>query len=164
LNSIQDATNDAISTRPAEAGDESFLYRLYASTRSREWATLALPEEEKEALMRMQFDAQASSYRTQFPASEHSVILSFGTPAGRIWTDESAREIKVLDVSVLPEFQSRGLGTHVMKASVERARNAKKPLRHSVLKWNSRAISFYLGLGFVPCGGDDFFLQLERLP
>lgn len=122
------------------------------------------PEAEKQALMRMQFEAQSASYRSQYPASEHRMILAGGLPAGRVWIDGSPREIKVLDISISPEFQSQGLGTRILGDCIETARNSRKPLRHSVLKWNSRAIAFYLRLGFVPCGGDQFFLQLERLP
>jgi GNAT superfamily N-acetyltransferase len=154
----------SISARSTRAEDEPFLYRLYASTRAREWATLDLPEAQKEGLMRTQFESQSNSYQRQFPNSEHTVVLASEEPAGRIWLNEDAREIKVLDLALLPQFQSLGIGSQLMKGCQDRARKTGKPLRHSVLKWNSGAISFYLRLGFTPCGGDEFFLQLEWLP
>jgi GNAT superfamily N-acetyltransferase len=154
----------SISARSPLPEDEPFLFRLYASTRAREWAALDLPESEKNALMRMQFESQANSYRSQFPQSEHTIVIAGEEPAGRIWLDEGTNVIKVLDLALLPQFQSRGIGTKLMKGCQERARKAGKPLRHSVLKWNSEAISFYLRLAFTPCGGDEFFLQLEWLP
>ncbi len=112
----------------------------------------------------MQFESQAKSYNSQFPQSEHSVVLVGEEPAGRIWLNEDKKEIKVLDLALLPAFQNQGVGSRLMKSCQERAKAAGKPLRHSVLKWNSGAISFYLRLGFTPCGGDEYFLQLEWLP
>jgi ribosomal protein S18 acetylase RimI-like enzyme len=157
-------TTASLATRPPAPEDESFLFKLYASTRAREWALLDRPEAEKEELMEMQFRLQAASYTSGFPNSEHSIVLVDDAPAGRIWIDEGPREIKILDISVLPEFQGRGIGTQLLQDCQERARTRAKPLRHSVLRWNSGAISLYFRLGFVPCGHDEFFLQLEWLP
>ncbi len=50
-------TNLKISLRPASPEDEHFLLKLYASTRQEEMALLNWPEGQKEAFLRMQFNA-----------------------------------------------------------------------------------------------------------
>ncbi len=153
-----------VSLRPPLSSDEAFLYALYASTRAAEWARLDLPESEKESLMEMQFRGQSRSYTSQFPHSEHSIVLSNGEPAGRTWLNEGPDEIKVLDIAILPRFQRQGIGAQLMTECQRRARMSAKPLRHSVLRWNAGAIAFYIRLGFVPYAEEQFFLQLEWRP
>ena len=55
--------------RPMQAGDEPFLFRLYASTRSAEMALVDWSDEQIETFLRMQFAAQHRYYQDQFRAA-----------------------------------------------------------------------------------------------
>jgi ribosomal protein S18 acetylase RimI-like enzyme len=63
------------------------------------------------------------------------------------WREDPA-EGYVLNLAVLPEHQAGGIGTRVMEELQQRAREARVPLRLSVLRTNPRAQAFYHRLGF----------------
>jgi hypothetical protein len=76
-----------VTLRPAQSNDEPLLYALYASTRADEMQLVDWSPEQKEAFVRMQFEAQRQHYPRVFPDAEHSVILVDGTAA---WSMRSA--------------------------------------------------------------------------
>jgi len=113
-------------------------------------------EAEKQQFLEFQFRAQARSYSSQFPGSEHNIILIDDQPAGRIWTDEWEDEIRLLDIAILPEFRNRGAGTILLEQLQERARTADKAVRHSVEVNNAAAIRLYQRMGFLIAADYDF--------
>ena len=68
------------------ANDDEFLLRVYSTTRTEEMATVPWSEEQKQAFLEMQFNAQRQSYLEQFPEAEHHVIMQDGVSAGRLPT------------------------------------------------------------------------------
>ena len=64
-----------ITFRPIRSGDEPLLCRIYASTRQDELAPLDWPEEEKEAFLRQQFEAQHQFYQAEFSKAEFNKSL-----------------------------------------------------------------------------------------
>ena len=150
------------SLRPASDADEGFLYRLYEATRGQQFQLLPLPPEQIEALVRMQFNAQRSGYRQQYPASEDSIILLNGEPAGRVWLDGSSRlELHLLDIAILPKYQGQGVGTGVVRQAMEEARAAGKTISLHVSRTNVRAFDFYRRLGFEVTGGDQMNVEMK---
>lgn len=150
------------SLRPASDADEGFLYRLYESTRGQQFQLLPLPPEQIEALVRMQFNAQRGGYRQQYPASEDSIILVNGEPAGRVWLDGSSPvELHLLDIAILPKYQARGLGTEVVRQTMEEARAAGKTMSLHVSRTNVRAFDLYRRLGFEVTGGDEMNVEMK---
>ena len=97
----------------------------------------------------MQFDAQRAEYDARFPGARYSVILVDGRPAGRLWVGEDAREIRLLDIAILPEFQNHGVGARLVRDLIEEAATTARPLRHMVFILNTGARRFYERLGFV---------------
>lgn len=142
-----------IQPRPALPDDDPFLADVYASTREDELSLTGWPEEQKRAFCRMQFEAQRSDYRKRFPGMADQVILADGEPAGRMIVYEDNREIRLLDIALLPAFRNRGIGSKLIRGLQDRARAAGKPLRHAVLQAN-RAVAFYRRHGF--------FIQEEK--
>ena len=150
-----------ISTRSAVFEDEDFLYKLYASTREAEFAMMAITDEQRAELIRGQFELQKRGYASQYPNSVHSVIEVDGQPAGRIWINEDEEEILVVDLALLPEFQRKGIGTYLMRQSMERAASIGKPVRGTVLWYNVASLEFVRMLGFVGTRADEIFVGVE---
>lgn len=141
--------HDPITLRPAAPEDEALLFRLYASTREEELAPLPWDEAMRDAFLRMQFDAQRTHYRRFYPNSEHSIILRDGVAAGRLWVERNEKEIRILDIALLPEHRGHGVGAELFRRHIREAEQVGRPLRHSVEKNNLRAMRFYERLGFV---------------
>ena len=142
-----------ITQRPAGPDDEDFLYKLYCTTRSKEIEAMSLEPAQQEIFLRMQFVAQKLSYQAEFPASIHNIILFEGRPVGRVITMRMEREDRYIDIALLPEYRSLGIGRRIIEDLLAESARAKLPARFHVLKTN-RAIHLYERLGFIITGDD----------
>jgi ribosomal protein S18 acetylase RimI-like enzyme len=124
-----------------------FLRGLYASTREEELLTLDWNEEQKDAFVRQQFSAQHAHYQAYYPAATFDLVLLDGEPAGRLYVEEWPKEIRLIDISLLPRARGLGIGSHLLAGLMERARRAGKPLTIHVEVYN-RAMHLYRRLGF----------------
>jgi GNAT superfamily N-acetyltransferase len=147
--------------RSATSDDDSFLYRLYCTTREDELNAVNFPQEQREQFLQMQFIAQKTHYETYFPNSVHRIITTEGKPIGREYVYRSDVEILLLDLVLLPEFCSLGIGTVLLKRLFEESARTKKPLRLHALKYNNRALSLYERLGFYTIDDDGIYYFLE---
>lgn len=138
-----------ITLRRAEAADEAILFEIYASTREKELNLVDWGAAERQAFLRMQFDAQRTHYRQEYPDSQHDIILLNGRPIGRIWVERNQREICILDIALLPADRGAGVGTYLFREAIREAEETRRPLRHSVERNNPDALRFYERLGFV---------------
>lgn len=129
--------------------DDAFLLALYGSTRAEELGQVEWAEGQQEAFLRWQFDMQRREYDTRFPDARHQLILINDEPAGRIWVGEDQEQIRLLDISLLPQFQKRGAGTKLLRELMAEAGRAGKLLRHMVFVLNNDAHRFYERMGFV---------------
>lgn len=138
-----------LSLRPVTPEDDEFLLSVYASTRLEELSQVEWAEGQKETFLRWQYDLQRREYEARFPDASYDVILIDDQPAGRIWKGEDEKQIRLLDIALLSEFQKRGAGTLLLRQLIEHAIEAQKPLRHMVFVLNNDAHRFYERLGFV---------------
>jgi len=152
-----------LALRPATAADAEFLYRVYANTRYEELAPAGWPPEQVEAFLRMQFRAQDTHYRTHNPAAAFDIILVAGEPAGRLYVDRRPAEIRVVDISLLPEYRGRGAGSALFTALFAEAAAAGLPVRIHVEAFNP-ARRLYDRLGFVPIDTTGVYHLLEWVP
>lgn len=133
---------------PAQAGDETFMFQVYAGTRAEEMTLVDWTDEQKAAFLNMQFEAQSRHYRTHYPAAEYSIILRGGERVGRLIMDRSAAQHLIIDIALLTEFRSLGIGTAILANLQEEARQAGLPLVLRVEFFNP-AMRLYARLGFV---------------
>src|ERR1700684_3507106 len=104
----------AVCTRPVRTPDDNaFLVSLYAAVRRPEVTVLGWSGAQADAFIRMQLDAQTRRYGAVFPAARHVIITVGGEAAGRLILDRSAREVRIVDLSLLPEFRHAGVGSDV---------------------------------------------------
>lgn len=158
---------DKITLRPAVPEDLALLAVIYASTRADEMAMVPhWTEEQKQAFLTHQFNAQHSYYQQVYPNAQYSIILSHGVPAGRIYIERELieRNIRVIDITLLPEFRGQGIGEYLFKQLQDEARQAGKILSIHV-EQNNRARHLYERLGFsVKKETHGIYLLMEWIP
>lgn len=127
-----------------------FLLRLYATTRADEMAMVTdWTDEQKEWFIRMQFQAQHAWYQEHYGDAQFDLVLIDGVPAGRLYVHRRAKEIRLVDISLMPELRGRGIGSALLGELMAEAEAAGKPLTIHVEKFNP-AMRLYLRLGFKP--------------
>jgi ribosomal protein S18 acetylase RimI-like enzyme len=142
------ATNLAgVSLRRAVPEDDTFLLRVYASTRAEELALTDWSEQQKDSFVRLQFDAQRASYANDSAGAEYWVIQSDGIDVGRMITDRNDEQIALMDIAVLPEFRHRRIGSVLMARLLDEASRTEKTVRLYVERFNP-ALQWYQRLGF----------------
>lgn len=146
--------------RAAAAGDDAFLYRLYAGTRTEELATTGWSAAQQETFLRSQFAARQSSYRLAFPHAATGIVVQGRAAVGALIVHRADDEIRLVDIALLPAYRAAGIGGRLIRELMAEARAAGKPLRLAVLK-NNPAMRLYVRLGFAPTGTDALYLNME---
>src|SRR4028119_657085 len=80
-----------VTLRPIRDEDREFLFRVYAATREEELAPVPWTPEQKEAFLRMQFDAQHAYYQEHYAGADFDVALADGEAVGRPYLARWAR-------------------------------------------------------------------------
>jgi ribosomal protein S18 acetylase RimI-like enzyme len=143
--------------------DEAFLFAVYASTRQEELAMTNWDAETKSAFVQSQFKAMRAGYADMFPDGQFSIVLLDGQRIGRLVLHRTARELHVVDMALLSEFCSRGIGHQLMSDILAEAANTKRKVGLHVLKMN-RAIRFYQRFGFVKVSDEGPYDRMEWHP
>jgi ribosomal protein S18 acetylase RimI-like enzyme len=134
---------------------------VYASTRTEELAVAPWDDAAKEAFLRMQFSAQDRWYHDQMPDASYQVVLVDGEPAGRLYVERRGDEIRIVDISLLPEHRGKGLGTALLRELLAEADAAGKRITIHVERFNP-ALRLYERLGFAQIEDKGVYLLLER--
>ena len=152
-----------ITYRYASPEDEGFLFELYASTRTEELNAWGWDTEQQEAFLKMQFHAQQTSYKNQFPNSNYQIVLVQQLAVGSMLVIRDEAEIRLGDIAILPEYRDRGIGSFLLQNLLAEASQAAKPVRLQVIQFN-RAIQLYQRLGFSKVGDNGTHFLMEWQP
>lgn len=147
----------------ATAADRDFLFEVYAASRDAEMALVPWTEAQKQAFLRMQFDAQDRHYRAHYPDAQFQVIHHEGRAIGRLYVYECAGEIRVMDIALLPPWRGRGIGTSLLRDILARAAASSRAVTLHVEHHNP-ARRLYHRLGFRPVGEDGVYLRMRWDP
>ena len=142
------------------AADDAFLARVYASSRAEELAITGWSEELKADFCRRQFDAQSAYYAANYKGASFQIIERDGWPAGRLYVARWEKEIRIVDITLLPEFRGSGIGTKLLRDLQKEARAAGKSLTIHVERFN-RALELYQRLGFREIDDKGVYLLME---
>jgi ribosomal protein S18 acetylase RimI-like enzyme len=152
-----------VALRSVVAADEPLLLRVYASTREEELAPVPWSGEQKAAFVALQFAAQSAHYAEHYAGMSSDVILVDGEGAGRLLVARWAREIRIVDITLLPPFRGRGAGSELLAELMDEATEMAKALSIHVERHN-RARALYERLGFRPVGETGVYLRMEWDP
>ena len=152
-------TSPLIRLDPIAPEDEPFLYRTFASTRSDEMALTGWNPQQQELFLRMQYEAQRSSYLMQMPDAEYWIIRRDEMAAGRLILHRTSEKIYVVDIALIPEFRGLGIGSDLMEAIMHEASLAGKAVGLHVERFNP-ALRWYERLGFTVIGSGPIYLEM----
>ncbi len=153
----------ALTCRPIAPEDEPFLSEIYATTRDDLRQVPWENEEQKSVFLALQFRAQHKYYLQQFPKAALDLILLRAKPVGRFYLDRRADEIRILDLSILPEFRNRGIGTLFLKELLDEGGQTELPVT-IYLQRDDPARRLYERLGFTKIEESGFNHLLEWRP
>jgi ribosomal protein S18 acetylase RimI-like enzyme len=147
-----------VSLRPVDPDDEDFLYELFCQTLGDDLTTLDAAQ--RAAILRIQFKAQLHTYSAQFPRADHQIIMLDDRVIGRVLVERTESEHRGVDIALLPEYRSGGIGTMLIQELLDEAAGAGKPFRISVVRTNP-ALHLYDRLGFKTTGESFTHFMLE---
>lgn len=150
---------DNLNVRPAADGDQEFMKRLYASTRD-DLRQIQADPDFIDTLIAMQQNIQIAGYRNTYPDAQYLVLEHDGEAVGRIVVNTDSREMRLVDISLLPQARGKGFGTAVLRALQRCAAEKNLPLALSVHSSNPQAKRLYLTLGFQLASGDAMTEQM----
>ena len=138
----------AYTLRPVQEEDEELLLELYSSTRADEMALVSWDAVQKQTFLQMQFSAQQRHYRAYFPHATHDLILAEGQPVGRLYVDRREAEIRILDITLLPQARGRGIGMRIIQDLMKEADFQNQSCSIYVESFN-QSLGLFQRLGFV---------------
>ena len=153
-----------ISQRRYTNNDLTFLETLYGTTREYELANANFTPAEKAAFISQQFSAQTLHYTGNYCTDHFNIVEVDGVPAGRLFIDFWDREIRIVDIALLPQFQQSGLGSYLIKEVFKTASQSDKPVTIHV-EFQNPARVLYERLGFkYKQQTNDVYLLMEWVP
>jgi ribosomal protein S18 acetylase RimI-like enzyme len=157
---LKAAAEFGLSFRPCTDADLPFLMEVYASTRREEVAQTGWPEATQRAFLASQFEAQHRYYRMAYTQAEWLVIERDGEPIGRLYVDERERELRIVDIALLPGSRGKGLGAALLLDII-----ASTPKIVSIhVEMNNPAMGLYRRLGFTEIEQQGVYFLMERPP
>lgn len=147
--------------------DRPFLRRLYGLLREDELAmAVDWTEEFKNAFVDQQFEAQTTYYHEHYKGAEFFIVESgegAGESVGRFYLHHREREIRLMDISFLPEHRGKGLGSRLLADLLARGEKEGKRVTIHVEKYNP-ALRLYARLGFREAADRGVYWLLEWVP
>jgi len=148
--------------RPEAEADRDLLFRLFISTRELELSLVDWNDSQKEAFLRQQFQAQYRHYRAHYACADFNIIECDGHSVGRLCVNRT-HEIRIVDISLLPEFRGQGIGTSLLEEIFEEGTVSGFAVSLHVEKHNP-AQSLYRRLGFEILEDQGiYWLMLRRI-
>ncbi|MBW8875466.1 MAG: GNAT family N-acetyltransferase [Acidobacteria bacterium] len=139
-----------VTFRPIAPDDMELLLRVYHSTREEELAmVMDWTAEQKDTFVQQQFNAQHAWYQDHYEGAQFDIILVDGVPAGRLYVHRRPREIRLVDITLLPEFRKGGIGTSLLRELLAEGETSDRPVTIHVEVFNP-AMRLYERLGFRP--------------
>ena len=139
----------AIILRPTAFHDTEFAWTLYR--------TLMKPVAEE--LFEWDEHLQRRFIENDLASGEASIITIAGRATGWIRVRETAREICVLQLYLVPKFMNRRVGRVIIRQLIDRARSTQRQLFLELTNHN-RARLMFERLGFITTGESRHKLQM----
>lgn len=118
-------------------------------------------DSEKEKFLRSQFEAQQKHFRFYYPKANYDIVLLHNQPVGYMYVDRGPKWLLGVDIAMLPEHRSTGIGSLLIRDLLSEAEKKGVPFEIQVLKHNTAALRLYERLGFSYTGEEGIHFQME---
>ncbi|CAN5213997.1 hypothetical protein BH20ACI1_BH20ACI1_17870 [soil metagenome] len=146
---------------PVSHSDYPLLFEIYISSRADELKFVPWTDEQKNAFLETQFQAQTDHYYSTYSDGSFDLIKLEDQPAGRLFQAELDDEIRIIDLTLLPQFRNRGIGTLLLSEVLESGANQKKSVT-IYLDTDNPAQTLFSRLDFIPVADDGVYCLWER--
>lgn len=153
-----------LSARLIKPTDQPFLFELFTDVRGKGLENTLLSDHQKQAFLQSQFDAMHTSYAENFPSAQHHIVSRSGKDVGRIYTNISHDEIRILDMIIHAQVRGSGIGSELMRTMIYHSNDSDKVLRFYVWATNTEAQRFYHHHGCEMVRDDGGYFLFERIP
>lgn len=145
--------------------DLDFLQQLYAAVRAAELAQTGWTNTQKRAFTDAQFALQHRHYTDNYRGAEMLVIERDGARIGRVCVCPFPAEIRLMDIALVEDHRGRGIGSSLLRAIIDIARDRAVALTLHVEPENP-AQRLYRRIGFrlIERRGIYDFLSLQATP
>lgn len=141
--------NQEIQLTNTSERDISFLEEVYIQSRWDELAQVAYwSEDQKRDFLISQFHAQKKHYDQHYVHARFSIILVRQERAGRLYLYPAGGELRIVDISLLPKFRRKGIGSSILKDLIDISDRFQVDLTIHVEMFNP-AMALYERLGFI---------------
>ena len=140
--------------RPASSDDTEFLWEVQRTTLG-PYVTAQFGTDEAE---------QRAFFDRHFDVPAHQIVRVNGTDAGYLAYRRRDDHVYLVNVALLPRFQSRGIGSLLIRRVLKEADAANQPVRLRVLRSNARARDLYARFGFAVTGQTPDHYVMTREP
>lgn len=149
--------------RSCTDADDAFVYDVFCTTWESEVA--ALPNQNlARHVLRIQHIAQERRFAGRYPGHHRFIVVEDGQPAGRLYVHETDSMLHVIDLTLMPQFRSRGIGRRVFRDLFTYATREGKSITVRVGRRDERVTSFYASLDFRLVAVDDVDNYFEWTP
>ncbi len=153
-----------LALRIETSADRPFLEALFFSVRWPELAGTGWTDEQKQNFLSHQFSLQSHHYATYYADATFWIVEIEGNKAvGRLYLWRGQQDLRIVDISLMPEHRSQGLGGLLLQAVQAEARRDGKTVSIHVEKFNP-AQSLYQRLGFQQVEDKGAYWKLEWRP
>ena len=156
-----DTRSPTVTLRRVTDADRELLTAVYRSTRLAELDLVPWDEATRTAFVTQQFEAQDRAWSEQRPDAVRDVVLVDGVAAGRLYVDRTPQEIRVVDITLLPEHRGRGVGQSLLRPIIAEGDRVGLPVTIHVERHNP-ALRLYARLGFEVVDDLGVYLFLSR--
>lgn len=148
---------------PVLPSDNPLLFEIYVSSRAEEMKLIQWTDEVKNTFLESQFQAQTLHYFSKYPDGSFELIKLENQTAGRLYQAELADEIRIIDITLLPQFRNQGIGTILLSDILKKAEKLQKSVRIYLETYNPSQ-NLFARLGFVPTSNDGVYSLWEKAP
>ncbi len=142
-----------IKLRPAQSSDYEFSYQVKKEAEG-EYITQIFGWEE---------NLQREFFNREWSQIPRQIIEYQGRSIGTISVTEDESGILIRQFFITPEYENQGIGSFLLKNTLETADKEQKIARLKFLT-NNPVKSLYLRHGFEIIGEEDYFYSVERKP
>jgi ribosomal protein S18 acetylase RimI-like enzyme len=128
--------------RPASTDDTEFLWSVQRTALG-PYVTAQFGTNEAQ---------QRAFFDRHFDVPAHQIVRVNGTDAGYLAYRRRDDHVYLVNVALLPQFQSRGIGSLLIRRVLSEADASGLPVRLRVLRSNARARDLYVRFGFAVTG------------